>query len=1016
MPSEVSAATGDQSVEALRRELAQALEQQAATAAILAVISSSPLDPQRVFAEIAASAARLCDAYDAMIFQVDGSSLRLVAHHGSIPAGPIGQFTLALTREVTLSRAILERRTIHVADLQAETDEYPEGSGRAQDLGVRTVLNVPLIRAGKTIGVIGIRRTEVRWFSGKQIALLETFANQAVIAIENTRLFEAEQTRTRELTEALEQQTATSEVLQVISSSPGELEPVFQAMLGNAMRICEAKYGNMFEFADGAFRALSSRGVPPEFAEYVAHKRVWGPETGLGQVALTKQPVHIVDTLTDRAYAKGDPDRIAAIEIGGVRTFVVVPMLKEGELIGAISLYRTEVRPFSNKQVQLVASFASQAVIAIENTRLLNELRESLQQQTATADVLKVISRATFDLPRVLDTLVESAATLCDSYDTAITQKDGDVLRIVSRRGHIPSVGAATGGIVPLTRGGAVGRSVLDRRTIHVADMQAETEEYPEGSDRAQRLGFHTILVVPLIRAGEAIGAIVNRRTEVRPFTDRQVELLKTFADQAVIAIENTRLFEEVQARSKELAEALERQTATSEVLSVISGSHGKLDPVFQAMLENATRICEASFGTMWLSEGDGFRPVALQGVPPALAEERRPELVVRPTPEDAPLTRLARTKQPLHIPDIRTDQSYLGGDRLIVALADLGGARTVLGVPILKEGELIGALTIYRQEVRLFTDKQIELVTNFADQAVIAIENTRLFEAEQTRTHELTERTQELTETLEYQTATSEVLNVIGRSPTDVKPVFETIAKSAALLCRARFCHVFRFDGELIQFVASQGLTVEAAEMLRRAYPMRPSRASISARAILSGAVEEIPEVDADPEYQHAPIARALGYGSVVAAPMLKDGRPIGALVVGRSEIGRFPERQIDLLKTFADQAVIAIENTRLFEEVQARNSELRIALEQQTATSEVLNVISRSKFELQPVFDTIIASAVKLCNARQGAVYRFDGELVHLAAPYNYPPAILEILGRMYPRPPQPDQVSGRAILNRR
>jgi len=328
------------------------------------------------------------------------------------------------------------------------------------------------------------------------------------------------------------------------------LEPVFQAMLGNAVRICEAKFGILFRHDRGAFRRLATVGVPFEYAEFMRQHDDWfRPVGSLHRLLQSNDIVQTEDALAE-------PVRGPATRYGGARSLLAVPMFKENELVGAIIIYRQEVRPFTDKQIELVKSFAAQAVIAIENVRLLNELRESLQQQTATADVLKVISRATFDLPRVLDTLVESAATLCDSYDTAIWQRDGDVIRIVSRSGHIPSIGR--GGIVPLTRGGAPGRAVLERQTIHLADAQSEMDEYPETSAVARRFGYHTVLAVPLVGAGEAVGAIILRRSEVRPFNDRQIELLQTFADQAVIAIENTRLFEEVQARTRELAKTVE--------------------------------------------------------------------------------------------------------------------------------------------------------------------------------------------------------------------------------------------------------------------------------------------------------------------------------------------------------------------------------------------------------------------------------------------------------------------------
>jgi len=535
------------------------MEQQTATAEVLRIIRASPSKLEQVLEVVVRSAARFCGANDVTIFELDEHELRAVAHWGPIPQ-PIG--LVPCTRGSVGGRTIIERKAVQVMDLQSEVQEFPEGSAFAKRLGHRTVLGVPLLRDGVAVGTIQLRRSEINPFTDKQIALLNTFADQAMIAIENVRLFEAEQARTRELSESLEQQTATSEVLRVISSSPGELEPVFEAMLANAVRICDANFGNLLLYDGTAFRFVTLHNAPPAWDEWGRRKPTFRvpPNSPLGRLAEVKQPQHISDIRKEQAYVERQPPTVAIAELASARTLLVVPMLKENELVGAIGIFRQEVRPFTEKQIALVQNFAAQAVIAIENARLLNELRESLQQQTATADVLKVISRSTFDLRAVLNTLVESAARLCRADFAAIRLAKDGVYHFAASYGFTPEQ-MQDMKLHPLKpdRGSIVGRVALQSETVHLTDLQADPE-----LTLIARPGFtnwRAALGVPLLRDGVPVGVLILIRRTAEPFTDSQIALVTTFADQAVIAIENVRLFDEIQDKSRQLAEASQHKS-----------------------------------------------------------------------------------------------------------------------------------------------------------------------------------------------------------------------------------------------------------------------------------------------------------------------------------------------------------------------------------------------------------------------------------------------------------------------
>jgi signal transduction histidine kinase len=546
---------------------------------------------------------------------------------------------------------------------------------------------------------------------------------------------------TRERDEALEREAATAEILKLISSSPTDTQPVFEAIVQSGLRL----------FPDAAILIALPDGNKLQAAA-LAERDPARAKALLSRwpISLTRQYIHAVAILDRRIIdisdaRKAPPEFATGAQYfltTGYRAITIMPMMRGDEAIGALSVVRSAPGALSDEQIAVLRTFASQAVIAIENARLLNELRQSLQQQTATADVLKVISRSTFDLQSVLDTLVQSATSLCEAECAFVFRREGDeywpVYRLVASHGFEMEYAdyIKANPIIP-GRTTLVGRTALEGRTVHIPDVLADPEY--GWAESIKRGNFRTMLGVPLLREGQPIGVIALTRSQVRPFSETQIALVTTFADQAVIAIENVRLFEAEQQRSRELSESLEQQTATSEVLSVISSSPGRLEPVFQSMLDNAVRICEAKFGFMNRYESNTWRIIAVHGAVPAYTEFLQEHGYKRPGPETV-VSRIAATMQLVHIADLATSRGYAERDPVVVAAVELGGVRTMLGVPMLKEGELIGAILLYRQEVRPFTDKQVALIKSFADQAVIAIENVRLFEEIQDKSRQVEE------------------------------------------------------------------------------------------------------------------------------------------------------------------------------------------------------------------------------------------------------------------------------------
>ncbi len=674
---------GDQAeIARLTGELNEAWAQQAATSEVLHVISSSLGDLKPVFASILEKAVRICDAKFGIFNMYEDGFFPVAAMH-NVPEAFVElrrrEPKFAVRSSHPLARVATTKQVLHIADITTEAGYLERDASFiafVELAGGRSLLAVPMLKEVDLLGVIAIFRKEVRPFTDKQIEVVQNFASQAVIAIENARLLNELRQRTTDLTEALEQQTATTEVLQVVNASPGNLGAVFDVMLEKALDLCEAAFGGLWTYDGQRMHAMAMRGVPALFGQF--HSKPLEPIPGTASYDLVRGErfVHIADITEDEGYRSGNPAKRALHELGGARTTLWLPLRKDDALLGTFMVYRKEARPFTDKQIALLENFAAQAVIAMENARLLNELHqrtsdltESLEQQTATSEVLQVVSSSPGDLGPVFATMLQNAVRICDAKWGTVHSWDGDALHLMATL-NTPTAFAEARERIPLYRPhpqSLLGRIVTTKNLVHIEDAASE-QVYTERLDPAyvaavELGGVRTAMGVPMMQENKLLGAFAVARQEVRPFTDKQIALLQNFAAQAVIAIENARLLNELRQRTNDLTErtadlteALEQQTATSEVLQVISSSPGDLEPVFATMLENAVQICDAKFGNIYRWDDEALHLVATHNTPPAFAEARRYSLFKCPGPQI--LVACCRPKQLFML---RTSRQNLG-------------------------------------------------------------------------------------------------------------------------------------------------------------------------------------------------------------------------------------------------------------------------------------------------------------------------------------------------------------------
>ncbi|WP_170467643.1 GAF domain-containing protein [Ruegeria arenilitoris] len=1011
---EIFAAQAVIAIENVRQfsELQVRLAREGATRDVLETISRSRDDEAPVFQTILENTARLCETDVATLSLLNEARTHLeyAAHFGDqLATYKVGADRWSLDSNLQIAESVREARVIHNVDLR-ETDHYINGDLWRRQLvdeeGVRSFLTVPLMSAnGDPVGVIGIYRREVRPFSDDEISLVESFAAQAIIALDNTR-------QMKELHTQLERQAATQEVLSVISKSRDNDARVFEAVLQQATEICDAD--------QAALVLVNAAGTHIQLAGAWGHDRTdvelgeeWPLDGSVTAAAAIRncKVVRVEDIADTEFYRSGDPTAVTMVEVEGIRSRVVVPLMQGEQAIGAIAVSRREVRPFSDPDVQFIEEFAKHAVIAIENTRQFREVQERLEREKASREILEVISRSRDDERPVFQSILENSSRLCKAPLAFLCVADNErgLATIPANIGARTDFDEALKNFVePLTRTELVAiKPMIDGEVIRQDDIADDPlyfrERDPKRVQMVEIEGARSVLAVPLMKDGLGLGVIVLYRREVEPFSDDDVALVQTFAAQAVIAMENVRQFREIQDRTAEVTQSLEYQTSTSEVLRVISASPNELAPVLDAILKEASRICELQDAYVAMLNPDD----QLFHVHSTLTQDTTFAEYVKSHPispsQSGVSGRAILSKRTIYIKDVEADSSYTWMEE-----SGVGEYRSLLGVPMLKNNEVVGVISLGSPEVSGFSTKQIQLLETFADQATIAITNANLF-------REVEKRTAEVEQSLEYQTATSDVLSVISRSPNELEPVLEEILRVASRICEPTYAAISILNPEDNLYHTDIMLDFDSDFMkFMKANPVPAGHGSGIGQTAARGETVYYEDTEAG-EYAWKEAARIGKYRSLLGVPLIKGKTVVGVIVLCHDKVAPFNSKQISLLETFAAQAVIAINNTQLFKEVQARTAEAEETLKYQKATSEVLDVISRSPNDLPPVLDAILEVSSRICAPEYAFFAMRDAEdgLYRVVMSHNVSEAFLRFLTDN-PIAPEEGSCIGRTALH--